>query len=272
MKLPLVLAAACGLSLAAAPGIAQNGPPPSVFERLQPGQTRTVELTMKVRGVGLEIATGTFRATLSRDSYSAEASYRTSGIGAALRRNSGQSTVRGAVSNGVLRPRSFVNQETSGKRRRIAMNFSGGDVSVTANPMWSNMGTPPANAGHKARAVDPVTGLMELALVTSRDSGRPCGGTVRIFDGKRVYDIRTQFVRMAPVNTPAFRGEAAYCRGSYIEVAGFNPPEDGRARPPIPLEIWLADVGGNGVSVPVRMLGRRGVVTGTLTAERVSVR
>lgn len=270
-KLPLVrmIAALCVL---ATPGIAQNGPSPSLLTSLGPGQTRSVDISLRARIGPLELARGSFKVSLTQDSYTGEATYRTSGIAASFNNDAGVAVVKGAIDDGQLKPKSFVNQETNGKKRRITLNFAGRSVDVTAAPMWGNMGFPPATLAQKLESVDPVTGLMELSLVTGRDAGRPCGGAVKIFDGKRRYDIRTQYVGIEQVSTPAYKGPATYCRGTYTEVAGFNQKKQGETREPIRLQIWLADVGNMGVSVPVRMTGTKGIYTGVLYADRAVVR
>jgi hypothetical protein len=271
LKLPL-LGSLTALAVLATPSLAQNAGSQSLLNNLAPGQTRTVDISLRARIGPLELARGSFKVSLDRDSYSAEATYRTSGIAASFNNDAGVATVRGGIESGQLKPRSFVNQETNGKKRRITMAFQGRSVDVTAAPMWGNMGFPPATLAQKLEAVDPVTGLMELSLVTGRDAGRACGGAVKIFDGKRRYDIRTQYVGIENVSTPAYKGPATYCRGTYTEVAGFNQKKPGETREPIRLQIWLADVGNMGVSVPVRMTGSKGIYTAVLYADRAVVR
>ena len=270
-KLSLVCSIAV-LGVLATPGLAQNGPSPSLLSTLGPGQSRSVDISLRARIGPLELARGSFKVNLTQDSYNGEATYRTSGIAASFNNDAGVATVRGAIDNGQLKPRSFVNQETNGKKRRITMAFGSRSVDVTAAPMWGSMGFPPATLAQKLDSVDPVTGLMELSLVTGRDAGRACGGAVKIFDGKRRYDIRTQYVGIENVSTPAYKGPATYCRGAYTEVAGFNQKKPGETREPIRLQIWLADVGNMGVSVPVRMTGSKGIYTAVLYADRAIVR
>jgi hypothetical protein len=270
-KLTLVRSIAA-LCVIATPSIAQNNPSQSLLTTMGPGQSRSVDISLRARIGPLELARGSFKVTLTQDSYSSEATYRTSGIAASFNNDAGVATVRGVIDDGQLKPRSFVNQETNGKKRRITMTFAGRSVDVTAAPMWSSMGIPPATLAQKLEAVDPVTGLMELSLVTGRDAGRACGGAVKIFDGKRRYDIRTQYVGIEHVSTPAYKGPATYCQGTYTEVAGFNQKKPGETREPIRLEIWLADVGKMGVSVPVRMTGSKGIYTAVLYADRAIVR
>jgi hypothetical protein len=269
LSLARSIAALCVL---ATPSIAQNGPSQSLLTTLSPGQSRSVDISLRARIGPLELARGSFKVSLTQDSYNGEATYRTSGIAASFNNDAGVASVKGAIDNGQLKPRSFVNQETNGKKRRITMAIGGRSVDVTVAPMWGNMGFPPATLAQKLEAVDPVTGLMELSLVTGRDAGRACGGAVKIFDGKRRYDIRTQYVGIENVSTPAYKGPATYCRGTYTEVAGFNQKKPGETREPIRLEIWLADVGKMGVSVPVRMTGSKGIYTAVLYADRAVVR
>lgn len=245
----------------------------TVFDRLEPGQTRRVEISLRARIGPLELARGSFNATISPNSYQADATYKTSGIGAALSNDAGETHSKGNVMGSSLRPTLFNNQESTGKRRRIDMSWSGGGVRASSNPPWgSNMGQPPATEAQKMEAVDPLTGLMQLSLLTGRGDGKACGGTVRIFDGKRRYDIRTQYIGPTMVSTPAYKGPAIRCSGQYIEVAGFKAKKPGERAEPIKLNLILADIGGMGVSIPVRMEASVKGITGTLYAERVSIR
>lgn len=266
-------AAALAASLLAFPAATQPAAASaSILAAIPAGQTKTVDLALRARIGPLTLARGSFRVSLSRDSYSADATYETAGIAASFSNDAGSTSVRGTVSDASLRPRGFVNQETNGKKRRVTMAFRGNDVDVTAAPMWGDMGFPAATAAQKAESVDPLTALLELSLVTGRDDGKPCGGVVKVFDGKRRYDIRTQYVREERVSTPAYRGMSSYCRGTYTEVAGFKRKKPSDSREPIRLELWVANVGNSGVSIPVRMTGGRGGINATLYAERATVR
>jgi hypothetical protein len=256
------------LALFAAPATAQ-APAQSVFASIEPGKAKRVEVQLKadarLLGIPFELARGTMRATLEQESYRVEADYRSSGF-ANDRKEAGRVTVSGRVAEGVLRPQSYLSQESSGKKRRIGIDFAAPRVEVDVAPRWGSMGNPPASDAEKRQSVDPLTGLLELSLVTGRDRGQACGGMVRIFDGKRRYDIRTSYDGQTRVSVPGYSGPAIRCRGAYVAVAGFDEPG---ARHNV--TIWLADVGGAGLSVPVRMTGGNAVVSAVLTAQRVTV-
>ncbi|MCA3694399.1 hypothetical protein, partial [Aquidulcibacter sp.] len=66
-KLPLVrtIAALCVL---ATPGVAQNGPSPSLLTNLGPGQSRSVDISLRARIGPLELARGSFKVNLTQDS------------------------------------------------------------------------------------------------------------------------------------------------------------------------------------------------------------
>lgn len=267
------LTSAAALALAAAtfatPAATQSPAPATLLERAAAGEGRNVEIQLRadgrLLGVPFELARGTMRAGLRGDAYTIDASYRSSGF-ANDRNDQGDVTVRGAIRDGALRPVSYVSAEKTRKKRRIAINFGASPVSVDVAPRWGQMGNPPASEAMKRASVDPLTGLLELSLVTSRDNGQPCGGTVRIFDGKRVYDISTRFAGRTTVNTPGYAGPAVRCTGRYLAVAGFDEPG---ARHD--LTIWLADVGNQGLSVPVRITGGNAIVSVALSATRVTV-
>lgn len=269
MNRTFAASAALALALIGAPAATQPAPAQTLLDRAAAGDGKTVEIQLRadgrLLGVPFELARGTMRAGLRGESYTIDASYRSSGF-ANDRNDQGDVTVRGAIAGGALRPQSYVSAEKTRKKRRIAINFADRPVSVDVAPRWGQMGNPPASEAMKRASVDPLTGLLELSLVTSRDNGQPCGGTVRIFDGKRIYDISTRFSGRTTVNTPGYSGPAVRCTGRYLAVAGFDEPG---ARHD--LTIWLADVGNQGLSVPVRITGGNAIVSVALSATRVTV-
>lgn len=241
----------------------------TVFDSLEKNQARNVQVSMRARVGPAEIAKGSFDINLTKTGYSVSTNYHTSGLASALTKSVGSAASRGVVSAGSLRPLSYANIQTSGRGRKVIMSYNGGVPSVNVTPKYSDMGSPAASAAQKAGTVDPVTGLMELALITGRDRNSPCGGTVRVFDGKRRYDISTQYVRNENVSTPAYKGTAAYCRGTYTQIAGFKSKDGVKS---VALELWLADINNAGVSIPVRMRGTRGAIVATLYADHISIK
>ena len=66
-------------------------------------------------------------------------------------------------------------------------------------------------------------------------ASKPCGETVRVFDGRRRYNIEFSWLRDEPVKLEGlYSGNAHVCQLHYNQIAGFKPKilKEGRALPP----------------------------------------
>lgn len=107
-----------------------------------------------------------------------------------------------------------------------------------------------------AGTIDPMSALTQ-ALMLAKE-GSVCPPSMRIFDGRRRYDLRAEPMaqkvfeasRTAPFSGPAFG-----CRVGLERIAGFKEFESRRESAlATNIEMWMSAVLGNGVSVPVRLV------------------
>ncbi len=123
-------------------------------------------------------------------------------------------------------------------------------------------------------AVDPLSAILELTLRADASAQNPCGGPMRIFDGKQRYDIRLKFSKRLNWNTKAYKGPALLCNLEYVEVAGFkNKTADERAREKSDL-VWssmvLAELAGGAVTPPLK-LEAKSKSKGKMTVEAIKL-
>lgn len=219
------------------------------------GKAKTIEVLMTARYSIFEIARGSFSLKINNNAYAAAASYHTSGIVAAFNKNAGNAKSRGIIVDDNLKPLAYSNLESIKAKRKTFLSYNGAVPNVSVTPEFTSLGDPPATESQKTNTIDPVSGLSELALITDKDKGKACGANVRIFDGKRRYDIATRFVAEENISVPAYKGKVFHCSGTYTKIAGFKAKDMVDGKRQIKFELWLANLGGAGVSVPVRIKG-----------------
>ena len=75
---------------------------------------------------------------------------------------------------------------------------------------------------------------------SSVSSAKPCGDTVRVFDGRRRYDIELKYEGQDKLKSDSgYSGPAVKCTVTYKQLAGFKPNlNKGKALPVI--TAWFA--------------------------------
>ena len=62
-----------------------------------------------------------------------------------------------------------------------------------------------------------------MTVRASATPSNPCGGPLRIFDGKQRYDLRLRYNARLNWDTDVYKGPAIRCDVDYVEIAGFDP-------------------------------------------------
>lgn len=105
--------------------------------------------------------------------------------------------------------------------------------------------------------IDPVSGFYSVIEALAR-SGR-CTGDVAIFDGRRLYRLRTEDLgadRVEASGYGLFAGSARLCRATVERRLGFDRKKPLLAFVPTEIDIWLAALPGLPQAVPVRLAGQ----------------
>ncbi|MAV49462.1 MAG: hypothetical protein CME93_00725 [Hyphomonadaceae bacterium] len=182
------------------------------------------------------------------------------------------------AASGYLRPDqldtyAYVSQNSDGrKNRRVDLRYLADDFEMVANPTFGNLGDPAANAAQVLAAKDPITALISFALEPRAPGADPCGGPLRIFDGRQLTHLHLEYHGIKDVRATAWSGSAYECHVTIEKIAGYDADEintetlsalDG------PLRMWLAPLD-NGVTIPVRIeANSKDIGTVTLQASQL---
>ncbi|HWE47875.1 MAG TPA: DUF3108 domain-containing protein [Caulobacteraceae bacterium] len=255
----LGLSALAGAGVGACPAVAQ-GPGPGPFHVSLGYDGR---LILKVLDIEVE-------ATAAAQSYSASARLRSLGVLAAFKHFDTRAEARGRIAGGQAWPGTFHSQNLDGKaNRRTDVVWSPETVTSTINPPVRSMGDPPATSAQKLEAIDPVSGVVRVAL-----AAEPCGRTLRFFDGKQRYDL--DFTTGAQARPDAREQRLGlthpvHCAVKFREVAGFKkkPPSERNQGLKHPIAVGFARVGANGPWVISSASSQTPLGAATITLQRV---
>ena len=222
----LALSAAFALSLAAAPAFAA-----------QPNQAEFV-LTVHLGGVTL--GTIGFKTQFQNDTYSAITKLKTGGVLNSFYAAAIEAASTGFVKNGQVSPASYKSMYTGEKStQRVQLAYANSGITLDAEPAY-DVNRFPVPDDQKKNTLDPISGMVQAVSGVTISDAAPCGDTIRIFDGKRRFDIELNFVEETELTSTSggYSGKATLCDAVYKQVAGFKQ-ELTRKEPP-PVQIWLA--------------------------------
>lgn len=225
------------LALAALSLSAAVAPQPAIAA----GAQNTVEFVWTIHLGGLSLGTIGFKGQFQGDTYSAVSKLKTSGVVNSFYAATIDATATGFMKDGKVSPATYDSMyEGEKSKQRVALNYSAAGVALTAEPAY-DVKRFPIPDDQKKDTVDPMSGIVQAVSGVSTSANNPCGNTVRVFDGRRRYDIELTFVEQTELtsSTGGYTGKATLCNGEYKQVAGFKPNlNKGKDLPPI--QIWLA--------------------------------
>ena len=177
-----------------------------------------------------------------------------------------QAESSGLIDGEKLRPASHraANQRRD-KERWVEVRYgANGPVAVESQPPASEDDRPAVPLEMQAGTIDPVSALM--AALTGTVRGEACPAPMAVFDGRRRYDLVGKVLpdrTLRGSSRAPFVGTAVGCEIVLTQLAGFKSSEAAnRDVLTSTISVWLADVGGDGMLVPVRLelRGPRGLV------------
>lgn len=138
-----------------------------------------------------------------------------------------------------------------GENRRVEIAYDAGTVAeVIAVPSNEEDARDPVSPDQQRGTVDPLSAVLAASL-----SPADCGGDRRLFDGRRLTEIRVQSATSAaaPVTDYGiYAGPATLCRVSIVRTGGTSRQWEGERQTPSDVSIWLAPVADD-LAVPVRL-------------------
>lgn len=277
MKKVLASAALASLTMASVSGADTALAEPHILEQIKAGQAMKMEYSIKANAWVLILPiTGKahFDVTMNKDTYSMRSKVKTTGLADILVNYDLEVAASGYTARDGLNTYAYVSQNKDGKKnRRVDLKILKDDFEMTATPRFGDLGDPPATVEQALDAKDPITALISFALEPRADGEDPCGGPLKIFDGRQLTHLHLTNHGMTEVKSEAWRGQAYECHIRMDRVAGYEAHEvnkDNLSGIEGPLRMWLAPLP-NGAHVPVRIEAEtEDIGTVTLQASRLA--
>lgn len=230
-------------SLSVVPFAAQavDAPPPPTEPVVQgTGPASTVQLVWQVYLGGFNLGNVGIKSSFAGNSYSAVSRLKTAGVVNSFYEAVIDATSVGAVNGGGLQPQKYDSNTNNEKtNQKVGLVYSSAGIQLFSDPPY-NTERFPVTEEQKRGTLDPLSGLVFALSGVSQSAAKPCGETVRVFDGRRRYDIELNYVGQDKVKTDGgYSGPAMKCTVIYKQLAGFKPNlNKGKSIPVI--TTWLA--------------------------------
>jgi hypothetical protein len=216
------------------------------------------DLHVNAVALGSKVFAVDVSASLDPAGYLVEAALRTAGVADAVAGSEGLFRTVGRIVGNDLHPERFLVRSSGGERER------------RAELAWDAFGlalvevVPPA-AEENREVVPPelLRGTKDLASallgrLMLRDGEEPCSGTLRVFDGRRRFDLelhRGPDEILKPNRYSDFAGPARRCNAHHRMIAGYRLDyiDRQKGRPPAIYSVWLAETPDRRLLLPVRL-------------------
>ena len=233
-----------------------------------------VELDYKIFLGGLHAMSLTTRLSFDRDAeYRMAVDANTDGFIGSLVDARYRVESEGVTKNAMASPRRFQvvsGQDDDDDGKTVTMTYHDGTAPHVDYVPSHEAPSDPLPADMTTSTVDPPSAMMTL-METLASTGR-CDATVKVFDGKRRYNLTSRHSREVELTAnryAPFAGQAVECRVAIERIAGFR---EGRLakRYPDEITIFLASVIDQAPPVPVRVHAKN--VFGSLRMHLVALR
>ena len=258
----LLLAAAATIAMAglSTADTAPAVPKGSLLANVKAGEPMRMIYELDARAMILIIpATGraSFNVEMKPNTYTIKSKVRTTGLADVFVNYDMELAASGFVRAGELKTSGYVSKNRDGKKnRRVELSMKNDGFTMTAKPAFGNLGDPAATQEQAILANDPLTALITFALEPRAKGADPCGGPIRVFDGKQLTNLHLKNAGTANVKSPAWSGKAIECHVTMDKIAGYKAGEvnkDTLTGIDGPLRMYLAPLE-NGSHVPVRIV------------------
>jgi len=204
---------------------------------------------------GFRILSAASQGRYGAEDYAIEVGARTRGVVAWFGNWVGRGVSRGTAAADGLHPAGFRADTTwRGEPRFVELTY-GADrsVAVRADPPPEQDNRDPVPEQETVDTMDALSAV--VSLIRSVNAAGRCAGTVRVYDGRRRFDMRLGDdgrETLEKTGYGMFAGEALKCRVAMRRIGGFwknvEHPEDGK-----PSFLWMARLDPGGPYLPVRI-------------------
>jgi hypothetical protein len=208
---------------------------------------------------GVTIGYAEWSVAIDDRAYTTTASGEAGGIFSILFSGKGRAKTEGTAANGRLSPSSFIfemNDDDGKTEFRVTFKDSLAREQVTpaTEPAQDRV---PITDKDRRDVVDPLSAvLVTEAPGVAVLAPANCNRILRIFDGRRRYDLALSFIRIDRMTlTRSYSGPALVCQVILHPVAGYRPDSmlvkyvAGRRD----MELWFAPINGTAVLAPLRV-------------------
>lgn len=184
-----------------------------------------------------------YDGTISDKSYSARAHFETSGIVGVLWKSVIDATAHGDIKAHALAPEVYDSYARNRDKplQRVKVTFENDDPATFADPPY-DMTTYPVSEEQKRDAVDPMSAATSILIGQGADAKHPCGTGVKVFDGRRRYDVTLRYIKDEPVHLKLFSGLVHLCQIYFKHIAGYRQEIIDQDKDFPPMYGYFADV------------------------------
>jgi hypothetical protein len=186
-----------------------------------------IDITYELRFWFIPFGHTDYHVTYDGSTYQATSHFNTSGLISVF----WQAQINAGVS-GWLRPHKIspyiydsYAQRPDGKFQQVKLSFqTTGPPRLFANPSY-NTKRYPVSIKEQETGIDPMSAISFILTGMSATSRQPCGQIVRVFDGRRRYDVVFTFLHDDRTRHSQLQrvGPAYVCALQYRQIAGFKP-------------------------------------------------
>jgi len=209
---------------------------------------------------GFTLGSGRLRAQIIDTEYDAQIDIRTAGLADWLFNSRYENTSSGRWLDGGIFPSGY-NSDFRGRRDDDYQIVQIGYDETTpflveSDPSYGpRLERFPVSEEQRANSYDPLNAAMHLISGMPFSEEAPCGTRIRVFDGRRRYDLVMEYVGRQDIRVrqgEVWDGETLVCQLNYEEVAGFKPQPEDDELPRPPMTLYIAELD-EGYFVPVRV-------------------
>jgi len=234
------------------PALLLGGPPAHAQGKVRAHYTITM--------TGVTIGEIAWQIDIGDTMYSTSASGKASGVLSALMNGEGGVAAQGSIAAGRLDPSSFTSAITDEDGAiKLQMSFADGVASERITPQPpAHPDRLPVTDADRRDVTDPLSAVL---IVTKLGGGTlaasDCNRTLKIFDGRRRYNLALSYAHMDKVAIDhGYSGPILVCGVVLQPIAGYRSDSmivkyvAGRRN----MELWFAPIAGTSVIAPVRVL------------------
>jgi hypothetical protein len=204
------------------------------------GPTSSIQLVWQVYLGGFNLGNIGIKSSFAGNGYSAVSRLKTAGVVNSFYEAVIDANSVGVVAGTGLQPQKYDSNTVNEKQsQKVGLAYTAAGVQLESDPPY-NTDRFPVTDEQKRDTLDPLSGLVYSLSGVSITPDKKCGDTVRVFDGRRRYDIEFKYAGQDNVKTDGgYVGPAIKCTVTYKQLAGFKPNlNKGKALPVI--TAWFA--------------------------------